>query len=73
MADSGGLTRCGHFLIGSIRLRIAKVRGDGVVKQVWILGDEANRATKAVLGEIANIGTVDSNRPARDVVQASDE
>ena len=69
IVDLCGLTGSNDLSIGGIVSGVAKILGNGVVEQMWVLRHHANRTAQRIEREITNIVTIDTHRTFGDVVQ----
>ena len=70
VTDRGKLGRLDHLFLGCAGSAIGDVVVYSIVKQHRVLRDDADSGANAILGDIANILTVDPNCPSLNVVES---
>ena len=69
----GRLGRQDDLLIGGVRLGVADVLAHRAVKELGLLRDDPDLGAQVVAGDLADVGTVQHDAPAVDVVKAHNE
>ena len=71
--DPGGAAGGLDLLQGRVRLGVAQVGQDGLVEQVGVLGDQADRGPQALQLQVAHVDPVDPDGALADVVDPGDQ
>ncbi|MPM47546.1 hypothetical protein SDC9_94257 [bioreactor metagenome] len=69
LVDVGGLGGGGDLVLGSVRLAVGDVLADGAAEQPGVLQDHAERLAQCRAGDRRDVGVVDTDLSAVDLVE----